>query len=885
MVTENSATLPTNNIPQTSKNSQEKNSDRDPTFISDRKLLRLAEKDMSLFEKTKKYISELFDRVAGLKKEYNAFRPDSIESEIVNGMTDTIKQLHKLWEDAAIAALENSREAATAQKENGLPRGEATRNDNSKNNSGTKQKNTTSEGDVKMQARELQRKDPTKLKEEELNSLLEFTKDKMLSDDTYIPVRINTPQILIAFAKELGYTLENHPLAMQVYKARQALSNEENWDGDYKDKPHDLSPEELIVIIRAMNNPSHLIFQTENERFAEIVKFKKEGSKEKAYAIVDFSDVNKNPDLMNGYKGGKYNILVTVYPSEDSADLKKYLSNKNHKVLTGEQMKKKSISQGSYGGNTPSLLNDLPFFEISISQTSKNSQEKNLDRDPAFISDRKQRQFEIIQKTNPMWDSYHTGIRTVADIRTWDEVLKLDDEREGQFVWGDYSRADAERALTDGEITVYSSYPIKNGVFVSTSHIQAQEYAGGKNAKVYSKTVPLTDVAWINGDEGQYAKVPESEISQSKGDVKMSIREEFYDEFDKWVADGKKDTNIRFVVGTTSDVLKSIGMKDHEIILPSGTINQKLNKHRELTTDIFRNIPDLLEHPVIIQFSDAIDPKTHKPKYDSRITLLGELYADMFINGKTIKKPVLVSMELLPTNQKKTMVLDFSVITSVYGHSKLQQYLNDNSILYIDPNKKRTNKWLSLNRLQLPLGETKYGSVRKITYLGDKVKIQNSNNKTALEIALEKAGVVDEFGNTKNSDRDPAFISDRKLLADALLSTAQNDGEYKMLTDYKKQIKKMYVEQQTLDDLNRQIKEISFKKGKKDYERLRTLRDEAIKTANRINLYDKRLLRIEAAAPLRAVLRLEKAKAVSEQKKADAQQLKQYFTTRKGGFS
>ena len=256
----------------------------------------------------------------------------------------------------------------------------------------------------------------------------------------------------------------------------------------------------------------------------------------------------------------------------------------------------------------------------------------------------------------------------------------------------------------------------------------------------------------------QHEGIKAEKNTTNEGDVKMSIREEFYAEFDKWVADGRKDTNIRFVVGTTSDVLKSIGMKDQEIILPSGTINKKLKKHTELTVDIVRNIPNLLEHPVIIQFSDAIDPKTNKPKYDSRITLLGELYADMVIDGKNEKKPVLVSMELLPTNQKKTTVLDFSVITSVYGHSKLQQYLNDNSILYIDPNKKRTNKWLSLNRLQLPLGETKFGSIRRITYSDNKVKIQNSTNKTAMEIALEKAGIVDEFGNSKYSDRDDIDI-------------------------------------------------------------------------------------------------------------------------------
>ena len=119
----------------------------------------------------------------------------------------------------------------------------------------------------------------------------------------------------------------------------------------------------------------------------------------------------------------------------------------------------------------------------------------------------KEEQFKIIQKENPMLDDYHTGIRSVDDIKTWEEVLQLDDDSEGQFVWGDYTRADAERDFKKGTITIYSSKPIKNGTFVSSSKIQAEEYAGGIGNKVYSKEVPLNEIAWINGDEGQYAKI------------------------------------------------------------------------------------------------------------------------------------------------------------------------------------------------------------------------------------------------------------------------------------------------------------------------------------------------------------------------------------------
>ena len=64
-----------------------------------------------------------------------------------------------------------------------------------------------------------------------------------------------------------------------------------------------------------------------------------------------------------------------------------------------------------------------------------------------------------------------------------------------------------------------------------------------------------------------------------------------------------------------------------------------------MTIDVFKCIPELLEHPFIIQFSDAVAPQTRRAKYDSRITVLGELYAE--------GKPDLVSLALLPSNQKK----------------------------------------------------------------------------------------------------------------------------------------------------------------------------------------------------------------------------------------
>ena len=103
-----------------------------------------------------------------------------------------------------------------------------------------------------------------------------------------------------------------------------------------------------------------------------------------------------------------------------------------------------------------------------------------------------------------MQDDYHTGVRTVDDIKTLEEAIN-DPEWSGYDEFNpDYTLDDATEALETGKITVYSSYPIKNGVFVSPSRMEAESYAG--NGKVYSKQVNVNDVAWIDPTQGQYAK-------------------------------------------------------------------------------------------------------------------------------------------------------------------------------------------------------------------------------------------------------------------------------------------------------------------------------------------------------------------------------------------
>lgn len=117
----------------------------------------------------------------------------------------------------------------------------------------------------------------------------------------------------------------------------------------------------------------------------------------------------------------------------------------------------------------------------------------------------KERQMQIIQETNPADDDYHTWIRSAEEIKTFRESIEDPEWAEYDEYNPDFTRAMAEEALESGEIEVFSSYPIEAGGFVSPSRMEAESYSG--NGRVYSKTVPLTDVAWIDLPRGSMRRL------------------------------------------------------------------------------------------------------------------------------------------------------------------------------------------------------------------------------------------------------------------------------------------------------------------------------------------------------------------------------------------
>lgn len=115
-------------------------------------------------------------------------------------------------------------------------------------------------------------------------------------------------------------------------------------------------------------------------------------------------------------------------------------------------------------------------------------------------------QLQKILETNPADDElcYHTWIREIEDILTFQEAVHADfgNDLSRGFI-PDCTAEDIRRALTTSKITVFSSKPIINGNFVTPSAMEAASYSG--TGMIYTATVDIRDIAWIDSGQGQVA--------------------------------------------------------------------------------------------------------------------------------------------------------------------------------------------------------------------------------------------------------------------------------------------------------------------------------------------------------------------------------------------
>jgi hypothetical protein len=279
------------------------------------------------------------------------------------------------------------------------------------------------------------------------------------------------------------------------------------------------------------------------------------------------------------YKNGIRNNKEVIENNDRSGNIKEYsISNSV-----------KAENEGTAGKNDK-ISNKISRYNDGSSSTSTYAQNtgiKGLDNSSFFNDEKslKSKQLEVINKNNAAPDDYHTWIRSEDDIKTFDEAFFKEGEYSGFDP--DFTENMAKESKKTGKVTVYSSYPIEDGVFVSPSKLEASQYAGGDENKLYSKEVNINDVAWIDGAEGQYAKV---ENKQIQDEISPIVTENPQKNSAETLKSTEQSLNTEQVVKQVSEQVEDVIAPIKESIDDLKSLTKEFKKVKSEISDIKENL-------------------------------------------------------------------------------------------------------------------------------------------------------------------------------------------------------------------------------------------------------------------------------------------------------
>ncbi len=226
--------------------------------------------------------------------------------------------------------------------------------------------------------------DARSLTEEQAKNYLKQAKTGALQGHTYIPVRKDTPQVIIDTLKQVNENVDDYSLVMQVGKARQAMSTEKSGSRRQKRgnnvRKHGLGPKEIVTIMSCLDDPTAIIYQTNRvdksgkdlpNNVAVVVEYSVSGNE--SIAVIEFD--SSIPAETIGLEQGdtRYHTVVTVFEPDTMRDdvafdyVSELLSNPNNILLTIERGQPARSATREKHPNTSSKLPSNPII-------SKNSE-------------------------------------------------------------------------------------------------------------------------------------------------------------------------------------------------------------------------------------------------------------------------------------------------------------------------------------------------------------------------------------------------------------------------------------------------------------------------------------------------------------------------------
>lgn len=464
-------------------------------------------------------------------------------------------------------------------------------------------------------------------------------------------------------------------------------------------------------------------------------------------------------------------LLFPYYKrTPDSSDLAKFEAELSALIETGEMKHASNLSalRKEIQGHVISKegMNNIGFYAIGVKNAGEGVQRGRVRTD--FYND--SRRFgELHSKDGDYWDSTVEMAARAFACYVADKTGKNND-----YLTGHAEAAFTLDADAKGNVRVIRAYPV-----------------GAERAAINKAFDEL--IAAMKEDGYLHDRVQEptpEEVQYQAREYLSNEAEAFRSDIDAWDKGGRPDGET-FILGSTGNVFQGLGAIESDVYMLSDKVNTIFKDHPEMTVKEIKNLPEILENPVLVLASRNLGRGTRK---NTRLTVFGMVKAQN-------KLPVMVALDLHPV-ENNLYIADMQKVVSAYtkdGSPTAAMNLIENSdILYAD--KEKTTSLLHTVGFQNAYRMEQSGYIGNISYGHNNVNVSGVKFS---DIFTEEADQY-QFRVKSLTDREVLQLASKELKEQDLnMSEAERDA-LRIISDRLTKLQELETERREAGQLYRQ---------------------------------------------------------------------------------
>lgn len=204
---------------------------------------------------------------------------------------------------------------------------------------------------------------PGDLSRSVVKEYIEKAKTRKLKDETYIPLGMYTPDVIVNSLRNAGIDAEAFSLIMPVYECRRILRENAKPNRGIYNTGHSYDANKIFSVLDGLHNPEKIVLQG-NGRIAVFVEVNANGSE--STSVIEF-DSNIGNNMVDDDGESRFNVVVTMFDPDTIRngvpfDYFEYLI-KDRDGIEIEINEKGDESATNIGKTLPNVAETSPSFD------------------------------------------------------------------------------------------------------------------------------------------------------------------------------------------------------------------------------------------------------------------------------------------------------------------------------------------------------------------------------------------------------------------------------------------------------------------------------------------------------------------------------------------